>query len=265
MSVNFIQNTVPVKMTFNPDGSVGCEVDPPNPNAGKVLPLHYSIIGEVEPALAPLSIDYSISPDHSYRYDWVVGIGAPPIDWNYREELRRERAITVQLVINCNDSGVSFSDSSPMLLGLQPSLHTSSWRDRNAAANRDSVKQVAQIAQPYVPVLPGVLEIASNYIGSSDDKDNKNWWMYRFFEKEFNCTVIEWNVNNKVLVEYGPLLRGSVVLSFHGDIQESGYITLLLRPRLGFDKRSGQEVNFVPENKDLERGHRVALEVRPRK
>jgi hypothetical protein len=64
------------------------------------------------------------------------------------------------------------------------------------------------------------------------------------------------------LVEYGPLLRGSIVLAFHGLSKhpEAG-ITLLLRPRLGFDRTD--KINDIPPWQQLEQNAPVHLFVRP--
>jgi len=263
MGIEVKQNTVSVQL-FSRDNGVASSIHEHGFDGDKVLPLHYSIMGEVEPKLAPLSIDYSLSSQGSYRYDWIVGLGPPPRPWDWHKELRQRRAVTVQLAIDCGDTGAGFSDASPALLGLQPSLNTSSLWDRKSETFRQTVQDGAKLLQPFMgSVLPGVVQIAANFI-SSGEKDAKNWWMYRFFESKLNCPVIEWNINNKVLWEYGPLLRGSLVLSFHGRMKEGSAIRLILRPRLGFDSRRGHEVKFEPPVDDFEKDPRmVALNVRP--
>jgi hypothetical protein len=251
MTIDSKQKTVNIALSFLDDGSVISTAISADEMGNHVLPLHYSLTGEVHPTLAPLSIDHSIDSSTSYRYDWVVGVAEPPVWWDWHGRMRTERTIAVQLFIDCRDSGCSFSDSSPVLLGLQPSLHTSSWWDRHADTVRDSVREAAKLAEPLVPVVPGIVQVASNYI-SSGDNHQKNWWMYRFFSTRRKCIVVEWNINHGVLVEYGPLLRGSIVLSFHGKRKGSNGINLILFPRLGFDKRGHQDINYLPPYEALE-------------
>ena len=111
--------------------------------------------------------------------------------------------------------------------------------------------------------MPGLIKVGSNFI-SSGEKDDKNWWIYRFLDAQKNCCVVEWNINHKVLEEYGPLLRGSIVLSFHGTSRsENGIpITMLLRPRLGFDRKAS--LNYLPPVEELDTDERrVALSITP--
>lgn len=155
MTIMFKQNTVTVKVNFNAQNDfIDASVHGYDCYDDNALPPHYSILGEVGPALAPLSIDYALVPDGAYRYDWVVGLGPVPRAWGKELKLRSKRAVTVQLVVNCHNSGVSFSDTSPMLLGLQPSLYTSSWWDRNADKTRAFIKGMSDAAKPYIPVVP---------------------------------------------------------------------------------------------------------------
>jgi hypothetical protein len=261
MSVGFEQNTMDVDIILSED-HVALTKDSKDVKYNYTLPLYRSIIGELDPTLAPLAIDYTINSETAHRYDWVVGLGEPSGVSDWHSTLRPERTISVQLSIASNDSGLSFSDSSPMLLGLQPSLETESWWDRHVAAIRESMRQAAGIATPVLPgVVPGAIQIASNFITSGDQR-GKNWWMYRFLEKDKKSIVIEWNINHKVLVEYGPLVRGSVALSFHGERKENGDITLLLRAGVGFDRRKNLE--YLPSwDKMEEKNSRVALTVKP--
>jgi hypothetical protein len=230
-----------------------------------VLPLHYSLMGEVEPDLVPLSIEYSFEEKTSYRYDWVVGVAEPldTWDWHRAMEFRKERAISVQLLIDCGDSGFSFSEMSPKLLGLEPSQDSSSFIDRNAVPLRESADVAAALAQG-IPVVPGILKVGSSFIRSGE-KDKKNWWTYRFFDARRKCSVVEWNISHTVLKEYGPLLRGSIVLSFHGTSRSTdpaSPITMLLHPRLGFDPH--KPLSYVPPVEELDTDERrVELSIEP--
>jgi hypothetical protein len=234
-----------------------------------VLPLHYSLMGEVNPVLVPLPVDYSFNNDTSYRYDWVVGVAEPYTEWDWHAVMRgRERALSVQLLIDCGDSGFSFSDMSPVLLGLHPSLHSVSWLEKHAELLREGVKGAAELAKliPSAPPgLPDMLKAGSNFI-SSGEKDEKNWWIYRFLDMRKKCCVVEWNINHKVLEEYGPLLRGSIVLAFHGAPKDEHPIIMLLLPRLGFDRSHDKlsNIKFLPPPEELEtEERRVELRIKP--
>jgi hypothetical protein len=61
-----------------------------------------------------------------------------------------------------------------------------------------------------------------------------------------------------VLQSFGPLLRGSIVLAFHGEPKEGKEIVLLLRPRLGFDEKN--ITNYQPPDGELQS---VALTLKP--
>jgi hypothetical protein len=267
MNLEYKHKTIALKITIN-DNKTACATvhDDPGFKGDNVLPLHYSLLGEVAPTLAPLAIDNSLNSHTAYRYDWVVGLGEPPTPWEWRQLMRPVRALTVQLVVDCRGTGLTFSDAAPMLLALHPSLETTSWFDRHADDTREVVKETAKLAEPYTFGLSAVAGVAANYISSGKGKD-KNWFMYRFFETGLRSTVIEWNIKKDTLWEYGPLLRGSIVLSFHGAPQENDSIRLLLRPRLGFDnsKTRGSDISFVPDLKYLEDAPAtpVALTVRP--
>jgi hypothetical protein len=100
----------------------------------------------------------------------------------------------------------------------------------------------------------------SNFI-SSDEKGTKNWFIYRFLDEKKKCCAIEWNIHHKVLEQYGTVLRGSLLLTFSGTKSDKGPITMLLRPRLGFDPDDA--LAFVPESEDLENDSPVMLSIDP--
>ena len=77
---------------------------------------------------------------------------------------------------------------------------------------------------------------------------------------------MEWRINKKVLDQYGPLLRGSLVLAFHGsaegDTSREKTVRLELRPQLGFNPRD--ELSRVTPTSKLGEDQQVKLEIRPR-
>jgi len=78
-----------------------------------------------------------------------------------------------------------------------------------------------------------------------------------------SCAV-EWLINKKVLKQYGALLRGSLVLAFHGaakDTASQKCIRLVLRPQLGFNPRD--ELSRVVPTQKLKDAEQVQLEILP--
>src|ERR1700738_1025917 len=154
MSVIIEHTTVNVAITIERDGAAKGRVisEGKSPKDGEhVLPLHYSLMGEVEAVLVSLSIEYSFNDRTSYRYDWVVGVSEPLTWWDWHGAMRhrKERAISAHLLIDCGESGFSFSEMSPMLLGLQPSLHSVPWVDKHAGAIRESLIGVAELVREF--------------------------------------------------------------------------------------------------------------------
>jgi hypothetical protein len=200
MNIGFKQNTVTIGISLPiNDGPEGHVISTDKKHKYPlVLPLYYSLMGEMEPDLAPLSID--MKDTMLYRYDWVVGIGHPdpgPQDWYM--SMRDERTVTVQLLVDCGDSGLSFSDYTPMLLGLQPSRHTESWWERNADIMRESIRAGAALVGTFNPLLSGAAQVAANFIRSNEGPgEEKNWWIYRFLDTKRRCCTIEWNISRKV-------------------------------------------------------------------
>jgi hypothetical protein len=102
----------------------------------------------------------------------------------------------------------------------------------------------------------------SNFVTSGDD-GGKNWFLYRFLDPEKQCCAIEWQINKKVLLQFGPALRGSLVLAFHGvpAAGEKG-ITMQVRTQLGF--RRDNPICMVAPTRALPEDQQVRLLIRPR-
>jgi hypothetical protein len=179
--------------------------------------------------------------------------------------IREERALAVQVLVDSNGSGYTVSEFAAYLLGLRPSRDTASWLEKNSEGLGSALREVASLAEPISKRAASVLNasaLMSNFIASSDSK-TKNWFIYRFLDEEKKCMGIEWNIHRTVLRQYGPLLRGSLVLSFHGALNEENRLKLLLRPRLGF--RGKSTLDYLPDYQDLERDAPVLLEIAPRR
>src|SRR5271166_659173 len=264
MSVEVRHKTVDVGInTEKVTGHVITE-NAPAEETEKALRLYYSLMGEQKPVLAPLSTGYSFDEKMSYRYDWIVGLTPikPDYWWAWPTYTRDDKAVIVQLLIDCGDSELSFSEMLPVLSGLQPSRRNPSFLEKYGEMIRESAKEVAELARP-IPVVPDVIKVGSNFI-SSGEKDAKRWWIYRFLDEEKSCSVVEWNIGRQVLDEFGPLLRGSIILTFHGTPKKEVPnipISMLLRPRLAFDKKN--DPILLPYYKELEEKGPVELSIQP--
>jgi hypothetical protein len=276
MSIQILQKTVDMVLTQSPEGKLrgtALRDDRKHGENDRVLRLHFSLMGETSPALSPLSVDYSIEHGTTaYRYDWMVGASLvdPSYKWNWFNEIANERAVIVQLLIDPGHSECGFSESNAFLLGLQPSLNTASWAERNAKKLGESLAKLSNITEPFSKIASNILKtsaVMSNFV-SSDDKSQsgwfkrgrKNWFLYRFLDEKRKCCAVEWNISRNVMHQYGPLLRGSILLAFHGNPKPQKPLTLLLRPRLNFGESA---MDYVPPIKELEEKDPVALSINP--
>jgi hypothetical protein len=231
-----------------------------------VLRLSYGLMGETSPRLTPMASDFAFEDASTiYRYDWTVGL--TPVDpcyqWPWIQRIRETRALSIQLLLDMGESGLAYSEVAAMLLTLQPSKDTTSWLERNADKLGDSLAKLADIASPVSGKAAGILKVSSlmsNFI-SSDQSGVRNWFLYRFLDETRNCCAIEWNIHRTVLEQYGPMLRGSIVLAFHGTPKNSKPIHLILRPRLCFSSR--WELEHLPPLGQLEAGGKVELTLNP--
>lgn len=256
----------------------------PSPS-GKTLRLYYSLIGDVKPLLSPLSLEFSFDNEtRAYRYDWVVGF--TPLqstksklwDFDWRDDLTKNRALCVQMLIDCQGTGLSTAEISAVLLGLQPSKDTASWLERNADRIGESLVAGSDEV-PFSATPAGLFKMSalfSNFIKSgekgkieaskqnktkSGEEDEKDWFLYRFLDEKKGCSAVEWNIQKSVLYQYGPLLRGSLILTFHGTPHANKPIRILLRPRFRLAKAGG--LNYVPPYEEMENENPVVLDVLP--
>lgn len=222
------------------------------------LRLYCSLSGETSPRLCPLPTAYTDNQEaFFYRYDWVLG--ASPLTqgsswWEWWDSLRDERAVNVKLLFDMAGSGFLVNELSAYLLALQPSRDTSSWFERNTEQLGTLINCAATAAAPINSNLAGILNLSalmSNFVASGSSRD-KSWFLYRFLDDRLQCPAVEWNIHHKVLEQVGPLLRGSIVLSFHGQPASDPPhpIRLLLRPHLGFDGFA--PLDYLPSTTDIE-------------
>jgi len=198
------------------------------------------LMGETKPLLSPLAVDPE-SKLFLYRYDWSFGVGCSSSDisswWDWQGELRKkDSALSVQLIV-CSDGSVGLTDISAALVALTPSRNTPSFfESKGPAFARQLLGLSANVAQPFLPWVAQGLQVASSMPEAiaSHAKEQTYWFMYRFVDAATSGYGIEWRISKSVLHEFGPLLRGSVVLAFHGG-GDPARVRIQLRPQMNFD------------------------------
>lgn len=225
--------------------------------AGKVLRWYFGLMGETSPETSPLSVDVAGDKNYLvYRYDWVFGVAIPNVTpkdrdkdpnqerqgalwWNWQAALTDGTCMAVQVMISREDHGVGYSCVSTNLNVLPPSRDTTSWWQRNRKGVIEFVKSGATAAEQ---LHPGIITKTFSALSNSLDSKEKwswkrtNWFIYQYVDPDSQSCAVEWRIYKKVLRQYGPLLRGSLILAFHGEPRSPGHkgITLTLRPQLGF-------------------------------
>jgi hypothetical protein len=246
----------------------------------KALRCFVGLLGETEPELMPVSPTYCIEAEQRvYRFDWIFGIAVPlerkPY-WNWQDALRDENAVVVQLLISSGTSGFGFTEISTALVALHPSRDVRSWLESHSEQLGKSLVATANVTTQLGGVVPGgtvigntvgavlrASSVISNFVSSGEGK-NKNWYIYRFLDAEERCCAVEWKINKRVLLEYGPMLRGSLLLAFHGSPVGTGKdegIRMIVRPNLGY--RSEDLLCHVRPTLCLPLDKRPALVIKP--
>jgi hypothetical protein len=243
---------------------------------GKGVRLHLSLMGETRPALSPLSVDVAADREYRvYRYDWVVGITALG-GWNWKSMMRRE-ALVVQLVIRPNASNIGCTCVAAKLNVLPPSRDTSTWSERNPDTVTEITKGTGDLAAsavgfPFVGVATKVAAALSNSLRSRG-RLKTNWYIYQYLDGVNQA--VEWRIKRKVLDEFGPLLRGSLVLAFHGGSQDStegtSGIRIQLKPNLSFKRGLrhrrwfGDDLRRVNPMAEIKETEQIELDLSPSK
>lgn len=233
----------------------------------QALRLHFSLMGETVPKLSPLSADFSMDDKTTFcRYDWIVGatLFNPCYEWDWFNKIAENRAVVVQLLIDPGESGCVASESNAFLMGLLPSKDTASFLETHVHKLGDSLDKLSNIAGVFNGIASGILKtsaVISNFV-VSDENGHKNWFIYRFLDEKRLCCAVEWNIHRTVLHQYGSLLRGSILLAFHGNPKPEKPLKLLLRPRLNFGDVK-VAMNYDPPEEQLEKENPVELAIMP--
>jgi len=201
------------------------------------------LLGETQPKVSVLTPSLDIGHNVPlYRYDWLFGISCcdrEDLYWDWERELRSEAAICVQMILSPGKD-FAFTEISALLHGLLPSRNSRSFLEMHAKQLATTLGNLA--GAPALPTSIGIGLRATAGLSSlisSEEGHSKNWFLYRFLDPVDRCAAVEWHINKTVLMEYGPLLRGSLTLAFHGGTPSSRPsdplpLTITLRPHLGF-------------------------------
>jgi hypothetical protein len=230
---------------------------------------YLSLQGEENPIFSRTTFTQESSKEQRiYRYDWAFGITViEPFWWDWMGELCDESALAVHIALE----PVEIEDApeavpiSATLSALHPSRNTKSLWDLTWPKIPKTAADMAKIGAPAFPLLDYVssgLILTSNILDSYTE-DQKNWFLYQFVDEKLKCPTVEWRINKKVLREYGPLLRGSLFLVFHGSTESRpGRVRVLLRPQIRYCAKS--DINFVIPTDAIEKGQQVYIEVTPK-
>lgn len=225
------------------------------------------LLGETEPEVVPVASTWSSDEQrHVYRFDWIFGVTVPPrdahrypeqqqVNWDWMGSLRNQNSFVIQLLISPGNHGFGFTELSTDLIALHPSKDTRSWLEIHREQLNKSLTDVGTLAKGVGPAggavgaatgtaVATLLQTASVLTNFVDSRNGgrKNWYIYRYLDAEASCCAIEWRIHKPVLLEYGPLLRGSVLLAFHGSPNAASAdagegMKIMLKANLGFRPR----------------------------
>jgi hypothetical protein len=224
---------------------------------------YLSLQGEGEPVSSiETSSGQVVGEPRVCRYDWAFGITV--IDgfyWDWMDELIDESALAMHLVLEPIGDAPEAMPVSATLSTLHPSRNTKSiWETAwpkipKAAAD---VAKIGATAHPALEFVSSGLMLGSNLLESYTD-NQKNWFLYQFVDEQRKCPVVEWRINKKVLVEYGPLLRGTLFLAFYPSLRSNaGTIRILLRPQIRYCAKD--DICFLIPTKELGEDKQIFIE-----
>jgi len=227
---------------------------------------YLSLTGEDAPLVSKTEVSREKPSEQAvYRYDWAFGITLlEGFWWDWMNELPDESALAVHMALQPSENAPEAAPVLATLSALSPSRNTKSLWESAGALLPKAAAEMAKKGSAAIPALDYAssgLMFASNVLDSYTDS-RKNWFLYQFYDEKLNSPMIEWRINKKVLQEYGPLLRGTLFLAFHGAPKAApGSIKILLRPHIRFSKIS--ELDFIAPTNSLSPQDQVFIEVRP--
>jgi hypothetical protein len=235
------------------------------------LRCYLSLQGEDNPAVPsqrPLSPETPAAGTEqtTYRYEWAFGITLiEGFYWNWMKALPDEGAWAIHLVLKPEPfaDGPEAIPIAAILSTLHPSRNTKSIGEQAlpiVLKTAEAAKTGAS-AFPLLNYLSSGLTLGSNVLASYTDKQ-KNWFLYQFLDEKQKCPVVEWRINKRVLIEYGPLIRGTLFLAFHNSAKSKpGKVRITLRPQIRYMRKD--EISYIVPTNKIDLDKQVFLDVRP--
>ncbi|MGB5158118.1 hypothetical protein [Desulfobacterium sp. N47] len=244
IKINDFDSDSRVCMKINPNSEEIIEFN--KKHKTRYLKISTSLIGEDSPFLSDFSANFADKNQSLYRYDWIFGLSCLPVEgkntfWDWKAALRDNNSLKIQFLFDLNKSNLCANDLSAHLLCLYPSKDISSWFDKHSKSISSGLDSLAETTEDYSKTASDVFRISNiltNFISSDDN--GKNWYLYRFLDQNSGALGLEWHITKKVIDQFGPLLRGSLIVSFHGQTnkdQKNDTIKLAVRPELGFNEQ----------------------------
>jgi len=235
------------------------------------LRCYSSLQGENNPKVSANRLSSTQTPalgveETIYSYDWTFGITLiEGFYWDWMKELPDESALAIHLVLKPEPSedGPEAIPVGAILSTLHPSRNTKSIWDHALPMVPKTAAEIAKTgasAFPLLNYLSSGLMFGSNVLASYAD-NQKNWFLYQFFDERQKCPVVEWRINKKVLVEYGPLIRGTLFLAFHNSVKAAGTVQLLLRPQIRYCLTD--EISYIIPTHRLDADKQVFVNIHP--
>jgi len=257
--------------TTSPSVRVLKEGNYPTPKKGNefIQRWYLSLQGENNPLVSRTtgSQDSTTEQQMVYRYDWAFGITLiEGFYWDWMKELSDESSLAVHIMLEPVGNAPEAVPISAVLSTLHPSRNTKSVWDLAWPKIPKAASDMAKLGVPALPFLNYVsngLMLGSNILESYTE-NQKNWFLYQFLDERRKCPTVEWRINKKVLVEYGPLLRGTLFLAFYGAPESTagGSVKVSLRPQIRYCAES--DICFVIPTDGLDETQQVFIEVSPK-
>jgi hypothetical protein len=203
----------------------------------------------------------------TYCYEWAFGITLiEGFYWDWMKELPNEGALAIHLVLKPEpfEDGPEAIPIAAILSTLHPSRNTKSLWEQALPMVPKTAAEMAKTgasAFPLLNYLSSGLMLGSNVLSSYTD-NQKNWFLYQFLDEKQNCPVVEWRISRKVLVEYGPLIRGSLFLAFHDSLKSKpGTVRMLLRPQIRYCQKD--ELCYIIPTQEMGPDNQVFIDIYP--
>jgi hypothetical protein len=237
------------------------------------LRCYLSLQGEDNPVASPKKPSSHEAPVSGieriiYSYDWAFGITLiEGFYWDWMKELPDENVLSIHVVLKSEPlkDGPEAIPIAAILSTLHPSRNTKSIWEQALPMVPKTAAEMAKTGASVFPLLNYIssgLMLGSNVLASYTD-NQKNWFLYQFLDEKQKCPVIEWRINKKVLVEYGPLIRGSLFLAFHDSAKsKSGTMRILLRPQIRYSQKADDLSYIIPTN-EISADNQVFIDIRP--